>query len=84
MSSRLIARLSLAGLLLLGALSLRYACVDAGVLTATQASELVPSAQAPLLGPIDEHGRTGWLCRPEVAASAKSAKAAELPAELRP
>jgi hypothetical protein len=84
MSSRLVARLGLAGLLLLGAVSLRYACVDAGVLTAGEAATLVPSSQAALLGPIDEHGRTGWLCRPEIAAGTTSAKTAELPAEPRP
>jgi hypothetical protein len=84
MSSRLVARLSLAGLLLLGAAGLRYAWVDAGVLNPSEAGTLVPSAQPALLGPIDEHGRTGWLCLPEIAAAAKSAKAAELPAELRP
>ncbi len=82
--SSLVARLSLAGLLLLGAVSLRYACVDAGVLNPSDASLLVPSAQPELLGPIDEHGRIGWLCRPEVAAAAKTATTAELPTAARP
>jgi hypothetical protein len=84
MSRRLFARLGLAGLLLLGAVSLRYACVEAGVLNANDASILTPSAQPGLLGPIDEHGRTGWACVPERAAAAKSAKEADLPPGSRP
>jgi hypothetical protein len=82
MFSRLIARLALAGLLLLAAVSLRYAYVDAGVLTAN-VDMLAPSSQATLLGAINEDGRTGWLCRPEQAAGAKNAMSAELPLGLR-
>jgi hypothetical protein len=78
---RLIARLALAGLLLLAAVSLRYAYVDAGVLTAST-DMLAPSSQPALLGAINEDGRTGWLCRPEQAAAAKHAKNAELPLGL--
>ena len=45
MFSRLVARLALAGLLLLAAVSLRYAYVEAGVLTAST-DMLAPSSQA--------------------------------------
>jgi len=40
---------------------------------------LQPSSAPSLLGPITESGRTGWACKPEQAAGAKSAAAAELP-----
>jgi hypothetical protein len=40
---------------------------------------LQPSAAPTLLGPITESGRKGWACKPEQAASAKNAAAAELP-----
>ena len=83
MFTRLVARLALAGLLLLTAVSLRYAYVDAGVLTGSS-DLLAPSSQPALLGAINEDGRTGWLCHPEIAAGAKSAKHAELPAGPRP
>jgi hypothetical protein len=79
MFRRLALRLGIAALLLLTAVSLRYALVDAGVLTGADGTALLASPQAPLLGPIDEVGRTGWLCRPEVAAGAKHAQKAELP-----
>jgi hypothetical protein len=81
MFARLIARLALAGLLLLAAVSLRYAYVDAGVLGAST-EMLAPSSQPALLGAINEDGRTGWLCRPEQAAAAKNAKNADLPLGL--
>jgi hypothetical protein len=81
MFARLIARLALAGLLLLAAVSLRYAYVDAGVLSAST-EMLAPSSQPALLGAINEDGRTGWLCRPEQAAASKNAKNAELPLGL--
>ncbi len=32
-----------------------------------------------LLGPIDESGRTGWKCKPEISAAAKASDAADLP-----
>lgn len=32
-----------------------------------------------LLGPITENGRTGWECKPEIAAAAKSAQGGDLP-----
>lgn len=39
------------------------------------------TSQAPdLLGPISVEGRTGWACKPEIAAGAASARAGELPA----
>jgi hypothetical protein len=77
--ARLALRLGIAALLLLAAVSLRFAIVDAGVLTGADGSTLVPSAQPALLGAIDEVGRNGWLCRPELAAAAKHAQNAELP-----
>lgn len=40
---------------------------------------LQPSAAPALLGPITESGRTGWACKPEQAAAATNATAAELP-----
>lgn len=40
---------------------------------------LQPSAAPSLLGPITESGRKGWACKPEQAAAAKAAAAAELP-----
>lgn len=40
---------------------------------------LQPSAAPQLLGPITEAGRKGWACKPEQAASARTARAAELP-----
>jgi hypothetical protein len=83
MFTRLVARMALAGLLLLGAVSLRYAYVDAGVLGGST-DMLAPSSQPALLGAINEDGRTGWLCHPEIAAGAKSAKNGELPAGPRP
>jgi hypothetical protein len=44
-------------------------------------SQLAPSAFADLLGPITEAGRTGWKCTPERAASAHTARGAELPTD---
>jgi hypothetical protein len=44
-------------------------------------SQLQPSASADLLGPVTESGRTGWDCAPEHAALARTARAAELPAD---
>jgi hypothetical protein len=40
---------------------------------------LQPSTTPALLGPITESGRTGWACKPEQAAAAKSAAGADLP-----
>lgn len=40
---------------------------------------LAPSDTPSLLGPIAESGRVGWACKPEQAAAAKRARAAELP-----
>lgn len=40
---------------------------------------LQPSSAPALLAPITESGRTGWACKPEQAAGAKSARDAELP-----
>lgn len=45
---------------------------------------LTASAPPALLGPITESGRTGWACKPEKAASAKAAAAAELPSTDTP
>ncbi len=44
-------------------------------------AQVSPSAFADLLGPITEAGRTGWDCAPEHAARARTARAAELPAD---
>lgn len=44
-------------------------------------AQVSPTASADLLGPITEAGRTGWSCAPERAAGARSARAAELPAD---
>lgn len=40
---------------------------------------LLSSDVPALLGPISESGRTGWECKPEIAAAARSAAAADLP-----
>jgi len=45
----------------------------------TSVSALLPSAAPPLLEPIDEAGRTGWTCLPEIRARATSAARAVLP-----
>lgn len=84
MSRRLVAHLAIAVLLLLGAAALRVAWANAGVLDAANATALEPSALPGLLGPIDEHGRTGWLCTPEIAAGAARVRDAELPDPSKP
>ncbi len=41
--------------------------------------QLQPAANAPLLGPIDESGRAGWTCTPELQARAHDARESALP-----
>lgn len=79
MSRRVISHIVLTGLLLLAALCLRAGLASAGSVTSIDATALLPSEAPPLLGPINESGRTGWACRPEQAAAAKTPKNAELP-----
>ncbi len=69
----------LAGLLLLGAASLRAGFAAAGSVSTIDANALLPSDTPALLGPINEKGRVGWECKPEKAAAAKSATGADLP-----
>ncbi len=68
-----------AGLLLIAAGSATFAFANAGTVTTLGADALLPSQAPPLLGPIDERGRTGWQCKPELAASASNAVMADLP-----
>lgn len=81
MSSHLVRRIVLTGLLLVAALSARYAVAGAASMEALLEGGMAPSAAPTLLGPITEAGRTGWACAPERAAAAKHAREAELPAE---
>jgi hypothetical protein len=79
MSRHLLARIVLATLLLLAAASGGYAFAHSNVLAAISAADLEPSAVPAMLDAIDEHGRTGWECHPEIAAGAKRAGEAALP-----
>lgn len=79
MSRRALSRIVLAGLVLLGAASLRAGFAAAGSVSTIDASALLPSDTPALLGPINEKGRVGWECRPEKAAAAQSATDAGLP-----
>ena len=79
MSRRALSRIVLAGLLLISTLCLRAAFANAGSVTTVDVTQLLPSDAPGLLGPINEKGRVGWECKPERAASASSASAAELP-----
>lgn len=79
MSRRLLGRILLSALFLLGGFSLHAAFAHAGSVSAIDASGLLPSDAPALLGPINEKGRTGWECKPERAASAVAPKAADLP-----
>lgn len=73
----------LSGLLLLAAASASYAFASGDALTALGANALAPSDAPSLLGPIDEHGRTGWECKPERAAQSRDAAMGELPQASR-
>jgi hypothetical protein len=42
---------------------------------------LAPSSAPALLGPIEEGGRTGWTCKPEIAAQSRHTGDALLPAD---
>lgn len=79
MSRRFMHRITIASLLFLSAVGLGVAYANAGAMVALTLDQLMPSSAAGLLGPISEEGRTGWACRPERAAAARSPKAAELP-----
>ena len=81
MSSRLIRKLVLGGLLIVAAFSARFAVAGAASIEALVEDGMAPSAAPALLGPITEAGRKGWACTPERAAAAKHAGEAELPAE---
>ena len=78
-SNRLVSRIVLAGLLLIAAGSGSFALANGDALTALRDSALAPSDTPSLLGPIDEHGRTGWECKPERAAASTHTDMAELP-----
>jgi hypothetical protein len=71
-------RWAIAGALALGACA--GAAAGAELLLDDPAA-LVSSAPPPLLGPINEGGRSGWNCPPERAALARTATAAALPRE---
>ncbi len=80
MSSHLVRRIVLGGLLFAGLLSARFAVAGATTLESMLENGLLPSSVPALLAPISESGRTGWACAPERAAAATRAGAAELPA----
>ena len=79
MSNRLVSRIILASLLLVAAGSASFALANGDALTALRDTALAPSDTPSLLGPIDEHGRIGWECKPEKAAASSSATMGELP-----
>jgi len=78
-SNRLVSRIILASLLLVAAGSASFALANGDALTALRDTALAPSDTPSLLGPIDEHGRIGWECKPEKAAASSSATMGELP-----
>lgn len=77
-SKSLFARL-LAAALLAGAIAGGAALAGATSLEDSLAGALLPSAAAPLLGPITSSGRKGWDCLPERAAAAQHWQDAQLP-----
>lgn len=79
MFTGLVSRLIFASLLLLAVGSASVAFANADALLALRADSLLASEAPAMLGLIDEHGRTGWACKPELAAAAKNAIMAELP-----
>lgn len=79
MVKRLVSRIALASLLVASAASLSYAFANGDALSALGGKGLIASDVPALLGPIDEHGRTGWACKPERAAESASPAMAELP-----
>jgi hypothetical protein len=78
-SNRVVSRIVLASLLLIAAGSASFALANGDALTALRDSALAPSDSPSLLGPIDEHGRIGWECKPEKAAASSNATMGELP-----
>lgn len=79
MSTRVFRSLCLAVLIGAAACGLGAGFAGASSIEGMLEGALQPSSAPPLLGPISETGRTGWACKPEQAANAKTAKAAELP-----
>jgi hypothetical protein len=82
---KVVSRTSLRPLGLAGLLAALITCGHFAVAGATSledsiAGALTPSAAPALLGPITSAGRTGWECKPEIAAGAASWHEAELPA----
>lgn len=78
--SRLPLRSFLLSLAACGALAAAcFGFAGAGSVEGMLQGGLTPSALPGLLGPISESGRTGWECKPEIAAAARSAKEADLP-----
>ncbi len=83
--SRRALRSLLYALLAAAAISLAAAgFAGASSIEAMLEGSLQPSAAPALLGPITESGRTGWACKPERAAAATDARAAELPSTDTP
>ena len=81
MSSRALRSLLLAALIGAGVFGLGEGLAGASSIESMLEGALQPSSAPALLGPITESGRTGWACKPEQAAAAKSAHTAELPDE---
>jgi hypothetical protein len=79
MSSRILRSLCLTALIGAAACGLGAGLAGASSIEAMLEGALQPSSAPSLLGPITEAGRTGWACKPEQAAGAKTAKDAELP-----
>lgn len=69
----------LAGLLALSGASASVALANVDALGSIDGRDLAASAGPSLLGPIDEHGRTGWACKPEKAAESADAGMGSLP-----
>lgn len=79
MSTRVLRPLLLAGLIAAGIFGLGAGLAGASSVESMLEGALQPSSAPTLLGPITEAGRTGWACKPEKAAAAKTAQEAELP-----
>jgi hypothetical protein len=79
MSSRVLRPLVLAALIGAAIFGMGAGFAGASSIEAMLEGALQPSSAPALLGPITEGGRTGWACKPEQAAAAKTAKDAELP-----
>lgn len=85
MSCRVLRPLLLAALVASAAFGLGAGFAGAASVEAMLEGALQPSSAPAMLGPITEAGRTGWACKPEQAAMAKTAHEAGLPAaDTRP